>query len=120
MQKIIITALFCLLVLTGFGQKSTITVWKDSAIGAIWNPATQTVAYGKVDANGYYKIYLSDSLGNNERQLTYKDWPANRHQWPEEWDPTGQYLFCYVEKADYVPEQGHKRKPVDAVPGYGA
>ncbi|HTF02530.1 MAG TPA: T9SS type A sorting domain-containing protein [Bacteroidia bacterium] len=99
---------------------ATITMWKDSAIGAIWNGATNTVAYGKVGANGYYKIYLSDSLGNNETPLTYAGWPADRHQWAEEWDPTGQYLFCYVEKTAYVWETDHLRIPEDAIPGYGA
>src|SRR5262245_5719051 len=82
-----------------FAQPAAImTMWKDTAIGAIWNVATQTVAYGKPDANVTYKIYLSDSLGNNETPLTYAGWPNDRHQWAEEWDPTGQYLFCYVEK----------------------
>lgn len=98
---------------------ATMTMWKDTAIGAIWNAATQTVAYGKPDANGTYKIYLSDSLGNNETPLTYAGWPTDRHQWAEEWDPTGQYLFCYVEKTTYATEANHTRIPGDAIPGYG-
>jgi hypothetical protein len=102
-----------------FAQASTITVWKQDAIGAIWNDSTNTVAYGKKDANGYYKIYLSDSLGNNEQQLTWSGWDPNRHQWAEEWHPSGDYLFCYVEKTAYVPESGHTRSPDDAIPGYG-
>jgi len=101
-------------------QKSTITIWKKNAIGALWNQETATVAYGKADAKGYYKIFLSDSLGNNERQVSFPAWLADRHQMPQEWDPTGQYLFCYVEKNEYSKEKGHKRKPVDAIPGYGA
>jgi Tol biopolymer transport system component len=98
----------------------TITIWKDSAIGAIYNKATATVAYGKPDKTGCYKIYLSDSSGNNERALTFPGWKKDRHQWAEEWHPSGEFLFCYVEKADYVKEKGHKRKAVDAIPGYGA
>ncbi|CAN5328400.1 hypothetical protein BH09BAC5_BH09BAC5_17320 [soil metagenome] len=98
----------------------TITIWKDSAIGAIYNKATSTVAYGKPDKKGIYKIYLSDTLGNNEKPLTFPGWPADRHQWAEEWDPSGKYLFCYIEKTEYVKEKIHKRKPVDAIPGYGA
>jgi Tol biopolymer transport system component len=100
-------------------QSSVITLWKDSAIGAIWNEATHTVAYGKKDVNGYYKIYLSDSLGNNEQPLTYTGWATDRHQWAEEWHPSGDYLFCYIEKTTYAPEAGHTRIPDDAVPGYG-
>jgi hypothetical protein len=95
-------------------------MWKDTAMGAIWNKASATVAYNKPDARGNYKIYLSDSSGNNEKPLTYAGWKSDRHQWAEEWYPDGKYLFCYVEKAEYAPEKGHKRKPIDAVPGYGA
>lgn len=103
-----------------YSQSSTITMWKDSAIGAVWNKATNTVAYGKPDANGTYKIYLSDSLGNNVQPLTFSGWRSDRHQWPEEWDPTGNYLICYVEKDNYVFEAGHTRVPEDAIPGYGS
>lgn len=97
-----------------------ITLWKDSVIGAIYNKTTETVAYGKKDSKDYYKIFLSDTLGNNETPLTYTAWPKDRHQWAEEWHPSGNYLFCYVEKSEYVKEKGHKRKSIDAVPGYGA
>lgn len=100
-------------------QIATITLWKDSAIGAIYNKATQTVAYGKPDKKGNYKIFLSDTLGKNETPLTYAGWRSDRHQWAEEWHPSGKYLFCYIEKADYAKENGHKRKPADAIPGYG-
>ncbi len=101
-------------------QTVTISLWKDSVIGAIYNKATSSVAYGKKDAKGYYKIFVSDSLGNNEKPLTFAGWPTDRHQWAEEWHPSGKYLFCYIEKAEYVKEKGHNRKPVDAIPGYGA
>lgn len=101
-------------------QTSTIVMWKDSAMGTIWNKTTHTAAFNKPDKKGNYKIYLCDSLGNNEIPLSYTGWPQNRQQWAEEWHPNGQYLFCYVEKEEYVKEKGHKRKPVDAVPGYGA
>jgi Tol biopolymer transport system component len=107
-------------VVKNMAQTSTITVWKDSAMGTIYNKATASVAYGKKDKKGYYKIFISDTLGNNEHELTFPGWKADRHQWAEEWHPSGKYLFCYVEKADYVKEKDHKRAPVDATPGYGA
>ncbi len=97
----------------------TITIWKDSAIGAIYNKATQTVAYGKPDKNNVYHIYVCDTNGNNVKRLVVPGWREDRQQWAEEWTPDGQYLFCYVEKSEYVKEKGHKRKPVDAIPGYG-
>lgn len=102
------------------GQSSTITLWKDSVMGTIYNKKTNTVAYGRKDKNGIYKIYLSDTLGNNEKPLSYKGWNNNRQQFAEEWTPAGDYLFCYVEKDEYVKEKHHRRKPVDAIPGYGA
>jgi Tol biopolymer transport system component len=103
-----------------FSQDVTITIWKDSVIGAIWNRATATVAYNKKDTKGCFKIYLSDSLGNNEKPLTFSGWRSDRHQWAEEWHPSGKYIFCYVEKAEYEKEKGHKRSQIDATPGYGA
>jgi hypothetical protein len=106
--------------LPGYAQVSAITIWKEGAMGAIWNKATSTVAYGKKDADGYYKIFLSDSLGNNETLLTYPGWRPDRHQWAEEWYPNGKYLFCYVEKAEYATGDKHKRSSIDAIPGYGA
>lgn len=118
-HNFVIIIILCLSAVAQAQQAATITLWKDSAIGAIYNKPTATVAYGKPDKKGVYHIYLSDTLGNNEKPLTCPAWDANRHQWAEEWDPTGQYLFCYVEKADYAPEKGHKRIPDDAIPGYG-
>jgi hypothetical protein len=118
-----ITRFLCVLFsfpLNSQAQSSIITLWKNGAIGAIWNDSTRTVAYGKKDANGYYKIYLSDSSGNNEQLLTFPGWDPDRHQWAEEWHPSGKYLFCYVEKTDYAFETGHNRIPDDAIPGYGA
>jgi len=112
--------LFLLFSLAALAQQATLTLWKDSAIGAIYNKKTATVAYGKKDKQGYYKIFLSDSAGNNEKPLTYAGWKSDRHQWAEEWHPSGDYIFCYVEKPEYVKEKKHKRKPVDAIPGYGA
>lgn len=103
-----------------FSQTSTITVWKDNAMGALWNEATHSVVYNKKDKDGYYKMYISDADGSDEKPLTYSGWKTNRHQWAEEWYPTGKYIFCYIEKPEYVKEKKHKRKPVDATPGYGA
>lgn len=99
---------------------ASMEVYSESAMGVIYNPATNSVAYNKPDADGTYKIYLSNYDGTGEVALTYPGWAANRHQWAEEWDPTGQYLYCYVEKTDYVSESGHTRIPEDAIPGYGA
>ncbi len=97
-----------------------ITPWKDGVMGANYNASTSSVAYGRPDVNGIYKIFISNADGTNEQALTYPGWQSDRHQWPEEWDPTGQYLFCEVEKNEYVNEPGHTRSSTDATPGYGA
>lgn len=98
---------------------ATITLWKDAVIGAIYNKSTNKVAFGRADSKGYYHIYTSNADGSNEQQLTWTSWKSDRHQWPEEWDASGQYLFCYVEKNLYVSESGHTRTAEDAIPGYG-
>lgn len=98
---------------------ASMDLYADSAIGVIYNEATHSVAFNKPDANGIYKIYLADYDGSNTVPLTFSSWDPNRHQWAEEWDPTGQYLICYVEKSDYVTESGHSRTSDDAIPGYG-
>lgn len=120
-------SIFLFFVTQAYGQTNkdslpvvTISLWKDSAIGAIFNKATNSVAYGKPTKKDSYKIYISDFDGNNEKFISWQEWKPDKQQWPEEWTPDGQYLFCYVEKPDYVKEKIHKRKPVDAIPGYGA
>ncbi|MGQ0826929.1 MAG: T9SS type A sorting domain-containing protein [Bacteroidota bacterium] len=120
MKKLLIILSFAFASANTYSQiAATITMWKDSAMSPLWNKATNTVAYGKPDANGIYKIFLSDSLGNNERQLTYPGWRSDRVQYAEEWLPSGDYLICYVEKDAYVFESDHNRVPGDAIPGYG-
>lgn len=102
------------------GAQAEMRIWKDSVIGAIYNKSVHEVAFGKKDNKEVYHIFLADSSGNNVRRLTYPEWQEDRHQWAEEWHPSGDYLFCYVEKNEYVKEKKHKRKSVDATPGYGA
>ena len=63
-------------------------VYKDNAMGVIYNEATNSVAYNKPDADGTYKIYISNYDGTGEVQLTYPGWETNRHQWAVEWDPS--------------------------------
>jgi Tol biopolymer transport system component len=84
------------------------------AIGYQWNAATRTFAYGRPQGDGHYAMYLADADGRNERPLTHPSWPANRHQFPAAWHPTGRYLVALVEKAK------HKGSSADAIPGYGA
>lgn len=118
--KFLFVLTFFVVANNSFAQVVSITIWKDSAIGAIYNNASQTVAYNQKDKSGNYRIFLSDTLGNNGIPLMNDQWPTDRHHWAEEWDPSGNFLFCYIEKSEYAKEKKHKRKPVDAMPGYGA
>jgi hypothetical protein len=70
----------------------------DGSIGAHYNAATQTLAYGRAAADGHFHAYLADADGSHERRLTYSGWPENRHQFVVEWEPSGRYLFVEVEK----------------------
>lgn len=99
---------------------ASMQVYKSDAMGVIYNQATNSVAYNKPDANGVYHIYISNYDGSGEVQLSYPGWDASKQQWAEEWDPSGQFLYCYIEKPDYVTENDHTRIPEDAIPGYGA
>ena len=114
------TLVFSVLFSMNANSQADMKIWKDSVIGALYNAKTASVAFGKKDKKEVYHIFLSDSLGNNVKPLVYPEWQADRHQWAEEWHPNGEYLFCYVEKNEYVKEKIHKRKSVDATPGYGA
>lgn len=102
---------------------STITMWKQEGVNPVFNRSTNTVTYTKPDANGTYHIFTSDSLGQNEKQLSYAGWGNNLHQFVEEIDPTGQYFVCYVEKPDTNKWEWfytfHTRTHEDATPGYG-
>lgn len=94
---------------------ATVTDFKtDGSIGARWNAATQTLAYGRLGPDGHYWAYLSDANGNNEVRLTNAAWPDNRHQFVPVWHPSGKYLFVEVEKTN------HPGTSDDAIPGYGA
>ena len=86
----------------------------DGSIGARFNAATRTLAYGRPAAEGHYRAYLSDADGSHERRLTNPAWAENRHQFVVEWHPSGKYLYVEVEKAN------HPRSSNDAIPGYGA
>lgn len=104
----------------GNALEVSIKLWKDSVMGALYNSSTQKVVFNRPDKKKNYKIYLTDLSGKTERRLTWPEWSDDRQQWAEEWTPDGKYLLCFVEKKEYVKEKIHKRKPVDATPGYGA
>jgi hypothetical protein len=93
-------------VLTDFGS--------DGRIGARWNAATRTIAFGRTVTSGAFHTFLADADGGHERRLTTPQWRDDRHQFPAAWHPSGQWLAMLVEK------DVHERGSVDATPGYGA
>ena len=92
--------------LTDFGS--------DGRIGAKWNGATKTIAYGRTGASGHFHAFIADVDGGNERRVAFAAWRDDRHQFPAAWHPGGEYLAMLVEKSE------HERSSADAIPGYGA
>jgi len=96
------------------GPARLVDFGNDGRIGAKWNAATQTIAYGRTDATGHFHTFLADAEGGHERRLAAAAWRDDRHQFPAAWHPSGDYLAMLVEKNE------HERSSVDATPGYGA
>jgi Tol biopolymer transport system component len=86
----------------------------DGRIGAKWNAATKTVAYGRTEKDGQFHTFISDGDGRNERRVAFAAWRDDRHQFPAAWHPSGKYLVMLVEK------NRHEGSSVHAIPGYGA
>jgi hypothetical protein len=86
----------------------------DGRIGAKWNAATRTVAYGRATPSGPFHTFIADADGSHERRVSFAAWHDDRHQFPAAWHPGGDYLAMLVEKNE------HERRSVDATPGYGA
>ncbi|MBV9891970.1 MAG: PD40 domain-containing protein [Rhizobacter sp.] len=96
------------------GPARLVDFGSDGRIGAKWNAATRTVAYGRPQADGHYHAYLADADGGNERRIAAPAWRDDRHQFPAAWHPRGELLAMLVEQNE------HERSSVDATPGYGA
>ena len=45
----------------------------DGRIGAKWNAATRTIAYGRPQVDGHYHAFIADSDGGNERRIAALD-----------------------------------------------
>ena len=86
----------------------------DGRIGAKWNAATRTIAYGRPQKDGHYHAFIADADGANERRVAFAAWRDDRHQFPAAWHPAGELLAMLVEQNE------HERSSVDAIPGYGA
>jgi Tol biopolymer transport system component len=86
----------------------------DGRIGAKWNAATKTIAFGRPQQDGHYQAFIADGDGANERRVTFAAWRDDRHQFPAAWHPAGDLLAMLVEQNE------HERSSVDAIPGYGA
>ena len=85
----------------------------EHAIGAKWNAAARSLAYGKPRSDGHYATFISDAGGGHEQRVDFAGWRDDRHQFPAAWHPSGRFLVVSVEKRD------HTGSAVDATPGYG-
>jgi Tol biopolymer transport system component len=86
----------------------------DGRIGAKWNAATKTIAFGRPGKDGHYQAFIADDDGSHERRVAFAAWRDDRHQFPAAWHPAGELLAMLVEQNE------HERSSVDAIPGYGA
>jgi Tol biopolymer transport system component len=96
------------------GPARLVDFGSDGRIGAKWNAATQTIAYGRPQFDGHYHAFIADIDGTNERRIAAPAWREDRHQFPAAWHPAGELLAMLVEQNE------HERSSVDAIPGYGA
>ena len=54
----------------------------DGRIGAKWNAATATIAYGRMAQDGHYHAFIADGDGGRERRVAFAAWRDDRHQFP--------------------------------------
>lgn len=94
------------------GPAAITDIGHDGRIGAKWNAATQTLAYGRPQKDGHYRTFVADRDGSGERRIAFSAWRDDRHQFPAAWHPAGELLAMLVEQDDHA--------SVDAIPGYGA
>lgn len=96
------------------GPAAMVDFGSDGRIGAKWNAATRTIAFGRPQKDGHYHAFIADADGADERRVAFAAWRDDRHQFPAAWHPAGELLAMLVEQND------HERSSVDAIPGYGA
>jgi len=96
------------------GPARMVDFGSDGRIGAKWNAATKTIAFGRPQKDGHYHAFIADADGGNERRIAAPAWREDRHQFPAAWHPAGELLAMLVEQNE------HERSSVDATPGYGA
>lgn len=96
------------------GPAHMVDFGSDGRIGAKWNGATKTIAYGRPEKDGHYHLFIADADGTNEQRIAVAMWRDDRHQFPAAWHPAGELLAVLVEQSE------HERSSVDAIPGYGA
>ena len=96
------------------GPAAVVDFGSDGRIGAKWNAATKTIAFGRPQKDGHYHAFVADGDGGNERRVAFAAWRDDRHQFPAAWHPAGELLAMLVEQNE------HERSSVDAIPGYGA
>ena len=96
------------------GPARLVDFGSDGRIGAKWNAATRTIAFGRPQKDGHYHAFIADGDGANERRVAFAAWRDDRHHFPAAWHPAGALLVLLVEQNE------HERSSIDAIPGYGA
>src|SRR5436190_31229 len=69
------------------GPAAMVDFGSDGRIGAKWNAATKTIAFGRPQPDGHYHAFIADAVGANERRVAFAAWRDDRHQFPAAWPP---------------------------------
>jgi len=63
------------------GPAALVDFGSDGRIGAKWNAATKTIAYGRPHKDGHYRAFIAAD-GADERRVTFAAGRDDRHQFP--------------------------------------
>lgn len=105
-----------LLALQLSAQKVKITMFRDTALDAMWSPVdSNVICYSVKGKDTYYDLHISSPDRKSDVCITC-DHPVlpNRHIANPSWHPSGKWLLTVVEKKE------HKGSSAHALPGFGA
>lgn len=102
--------------LQSYAQKVKVTMFRDTALDAMWSPVdSNVIAYSAKGKDMYYDIHIASPDRKRDVCITC-DSPLlpNRHIANMSWHPSGKWLLAVVEKKE------HPRSSANSLPGFGA
>jgi len=80
------------------GPAALVDFGSDGRIGAKWNAATKTIAYGRPHKDGHYQAFIAAADGANERRVAFAAWRDDRHQFPAHGIPPAICWRCWSSR----------------------